>query len=122
MNVLIDMNLSPQRETLLREAGWTAVHWSRIGESNAPDHEILDWAKSNGHVIFTHDLDFGAILAATKADCPSVVQIRTQDVSPGHLKALVLDVLHRFQKHLEQGALISVDEKRSRVRLLPLLR
>jgi len=40
----------------------------------------MDWAKDNGYVVFTHDLDFSALLAATQAECSSVIQVRTQDV------------------------------------------
>jgi predicted nuclease of predicted toxin-antitoxin system len=70
MKLLIDMNLSPKWVSTLREAGWDAVHWSDIGKPNAPDHEILGFARANGYVIFTHDLDFATILAATKAELP----------------------------------------------------
>ncbi|MEI6134412.1 MAG: DUF5615 family PIN-like protein [Desulfomonile sp.] len=76
--------------------------------------------RSNGYVVFTHDLDFGAILAATKTRYPSVLQIRTQDVSPSLLEDLVLSVLAQFQKNLIEGALISVDQDMSRVRILPI--
>ena len=67
MKILIDMNLSPAWVSVLEDAGHTASHWSAIGSMNAPDREILSWAKMNGYVLFTHDLDFGAILAATAA-------------------------------------------------------
>lgn len=110
----------PKWVSTLLKAGWEAIHWSNIGKPNAPDHEIMEYAKSNGYVIFTHDLDFGTILAATKADCPSVIQIRTQDVTPKHLSRLVISALHQFNKHLEDGAIITVDEKKSRSRILPL--
>jgi len=120
MKLLIDMNLSPQWVPVLEEAGWEAVHWSRIGRPDAPDHEVLDYARSNGYVIFTHDLDFGTVLAATKADSPSVIQIRTQDVTPTHLSRLVISALRQFKQHLEAGALITVDEKKLRARILPL--
>ncbi|MEW6376558.1 MAG: DUF5615 family PIN-like protein [Thermodesulfobacteriota bacterium] len=114
------MNLSPAWVPVLKEAGHTAIHWSTIGPLNAPDHEILEWAKTQDHVLFTHDLEISAILAATEADAPSVIQIRTQDVTPDHAKDLLLNVLKRFAKDLRQGALISLDEEKSRVRLLPL--
>jgi predicted nuclease of predicted toxin-antitoxin system len=122
MKILIDMNLSPAWVPVLEEAGHTASHWATIGSVNAPDREILTWAKANGYVLFTHDLDFGAILAATEAEGPSVVQIRAQDISPDHVKSLLLNIIQRFAGNLLQGALISVDEGKSRVRLLPLRR
>jgi len=73
-------------------------------------------------LLFTHDLDFGAMLAATEAEGPSVIQLRAQDISPDHAKDLLINVINRFTKNLIQGVLISVDEEKSRVRLLPLRR
>lgn len=71
---------------------------------------------------FTHDLDFGAILAATDANSPSVFQIRTQDVSSKTLSPVVLSVLKQFEERLNEGALVTVNEKQARARLLPLKR
>lgn len=83
-------------------------------------YEIFEYAKSNGYVIFTHDLDFGTILAATNTDFPSVIQIRIQDVTPEHLSGYIISAIHQFEKHLEAGALITIDEKKSMARILPL--
>ena len=77
MKILIDMNLSPQWVAVFEGTGKQALHWSHVGPHNAPDHEILSYAKAEGYTVFTHDLDFGAILAATNADSPSVIQVRT---------------------------------------------
>lgn len=120
MKLLIDMNLSPQWVPVLESSGWKAVHWSLIGQPTAPDQEIFVYAKLHGYVIFNHDLDFGAILAATNAEYPSVIQVRAQDVTPKHLSGLVVSALHQFKKHLDEGALITIDEKKSRARILPL--
>lgn len=72
------MNLSPDWVEVLSGEGIDAVHWSEIGASSAYDQELMAWAKSNGYIVLTHDLDFGAILAATNADAPSVIQLRFQ--------------------------------------------
>jgi predicted nuclease of predicted toxin-antitoxin system len=120
MKILIDMNLSPEWEEVLCSSGWTATHWSRVGATDASDREILSWAKVNDYVLFTHDLDFGAILAASGAGAPSVIQVRTQDLTPSHLAPLVLRVLNQFREALARGALISVDDTSARVRMLPL--
>jgi len=119
MKLLVDMNLSPEWVRVLGEEGWEATHWSKIGDAGASDSEIMTWAKANGHVVFTHDLDFGAILAATKTQSPSVLQIRTKDVNPHHIRNLVNSVLNQFKGQLEKGALVSVDESTSRARILP---
>jgi predicted nuclease of predicted toxin-antitoxin system len=122
MKVVIDMNLSPAWVSLVERAGHTAKHWSSVGSPNAADREILGWARRNDYVVFTHDLDFGAILAATCANAPSVVQIRTQDPTPSLCAELLFDILRRYAQELSAGALISVDEDRARVHLLPLKR
>jgi predicted nuclease of predicted toxin-antitoxin system len=77
MNLLLDMNLSPDLCALFAAEGWSSLHWSQVGDPRAPDSLILAWAHSHDHIVVTHDLDFGAILAATQAAGPSVVQVRT---------------------------------------------
>jgi predicted nuclease of predicted toxin-antitoxin system len=120
LRLLIDMNLSPSWVDVLREAGFEAVHWFNIGAHNAPDSELFSWARENGYIVFTHDLDFGALLAATRAESPSVFQIRTDDVSPDALAPRAIELLNRFTPQLSAGALVVVDEMRERVRILPL--
>ena len=101
-------------------AGLDAIHWSAIGDPRATDRSIMQWARGNGNVVFTHDLDFGAILAATQASGPSVIQIRAENVLPEDAGDAVMAAILRFRDGLEQGALISVDPEKSHVRILPL--
>src|SRR5208282_2021541 len=82
VKILIDMNLSPSWILVFREQNWEAHHWSSVGNPAATDSEILDWAKKNGYVVFTHDLDFGALLASRPHPAPSVIQLRGQETSP----------------------------------------
>ena len=120
MKLLIDMNLSPLWVEFLAGAGFESTHWSQIGEPSAPDTEILDYASENGLVIFTHDLDFGALLATRKTRQPSVIQIRTQEVLPAAIGELAARALRTSRSHLEAGALVTVDPNRNRIRLLPI--
>ena len=121
MKVLVDMNLSPSWVPILERNGFSAVHWSATGDGRAPDPVVLGWARDNGYIVFTNDLDFGAILASTRASGPSVIQVRTQDVTPNHLGDIVVAALHEHQEILERGALITIDESRLRARILPLV-
>ncbi len=91
-----------------------------IGKTDAPDQEIMRWAQQHDYVVFTHDLDFGTILAMTNADGPSVIQVRTQNVHPSHLGLLVISALNQFETWLKSGALITVDETSARARILPM--
>jgi predicted nuclease of predicted toxin-antitoxin system len=122
MKILLDMNLSPLWVPVLTQAGFETVHWAKVGKPTAPDSELMLWAKQNGYVVFTHDLDFGDILAATNADAPSVIQIRDQDVRPESSGAAVISALNQFRKQLEAGALIVIDPKKARARILPIQR
>lgn len=121
MNILVDMNLSPSWVQALEDQGIAAIHWSSVGDGSAPDFEVMRWARDNDYVVFTNDLDFGAILAVTKAKSPSVIQVRARDVSPEHLAELVVRGLRQHELMLGQGALISIDEARLRSRILPLV-
>ena len=120
MKIIIDMNLPPSWVEFLAEKGFEAVHWSKIGDFGATDEVILGWAKKHDHVVFTHDLDFGALLAATKGEGPSVIQMRTQDTFPESCGEIVIKALNQFEDELERGALLSVDLHKARVRILPL--
>ena len=122
MKILVDMNLSPAWIPWLESAGLRARHWRDVGRGDATDAEIFEWARCNSYVIFTHDLDFGAMLAHCGSRSPSVFQVRTQDVTPARLGSRVIGLMHRFERELCDGALIVVDELRDRVRLLPLHR
>jgi predicted nuclease of predicted toxin-antitoxin system len=121
MKLLVDMNLSPRWVDTLRDAGWDAVHWSSIGRGNEPDAEIMRYAAQNGYTVLTHDLDFSAILAATHGDRPSVVQVRTDDVSPKVVSAAVIAALRRAEPELEAGALLTVSSGQMRIRMLPIV-
>lgn len=120
MKLLVDMNLSPRWVGVLADGGIGAAHWSTLGAKNAPDVEIMIYAEANGYVVLTHDLDFSAILAATGGEGPSVVQIRADDVSPDAIGKQVIVALRQMAAELEQGALLTVDANRTRLRILPL--
>jgi predicted nuclease of predicted toxin-antitoxin system len=120
MKVLIDMNLSPTWVNSFKNAGIEAIHWSQVGAANATDMEIFNWAIKNNYMVFTHDLDFGTLLAANKTNCPSVIQIRSQDVTPEKISNTIISVLNKFSENIENGALITIDENKSRVRILPI--
>jgi predicted nuclease of predicted toxin-antitoxin system len=49
VQILIDMNLSPDWVDELTKHGWVSVHWSMIGDPRAKDREIMDWARTNAY-------------------------------------------------------------------------
>ena len=80
----------------------------------------MAYVSANNCVVLTHDLDCGAILAATHGEKPSVVQIRAEDVSPDAIGKQIVIALRQMASELEEGALLTVDPNRTRLRLLPL--
>lgn len=120
MKFLVDMNLSPRWVAWLVSLGHEACHWSDIGPPDATDSTILAWARTQGTVVLTHDLDFGDILAATGGSSPSVVQLRSGSLAVDALGPLVERALRAADAELAAGALVTIDAARHRVRLLPL--
>lgn len=121
MKLLVDMNLSPRWAVALEAADVDACHWSTVGASAAADEEVLSWAATNGFVLLTHDLDFGTILAFSGAATPSVIQIRSEDLRPEILAGRVASAVVRLVEALAEGAIVTIEPARDRVRILPLL-
>lgn len=120
MKVLIDMNLSPTWVDFFKENNIDSIHWSSVGKAYENDHIIFDYASKNNYLIFTNDLDFGAILAATNAKSPSVFQLKSQELMPNFIGDLVIYSLRKFQKELFEGVLITFDVSKVRIRILPI--
>ncbi|MGH8118257.1 MAG: DUF5615 family PIN-like protein [Rhodanobacteraceae bacterium] len=119
MKLLVDMNLSPRWVDTLAQGGIEAEHWSKLGAANAPDAAIMAYARQHDFVVLTHELDFSAILAATHGEKPSVVQIRAEDVNADVIGPQVLVALRQMTVELDAGALITIDPRRTRLRVLP---
>jgi predicted nuclease of predicted toxin-antitoxin system len=120
MKILVDMNLSPDWVEVLRESVSQAVHWSAIGSSNAADTTITEYARREGFVILTQDMDFGAILAASGDISPSVILLRAGRVTPSRLGLQVISAIQRLRDEFTAGAFVTVEPKRTRITVLPL--
>jgi predicted nuclease of predicted toxin-antitoxin system len=122
VKLLVDMNLSPSWASRLAQHGFEAVHWSAIGAPTTPDDEILAWAHDQGFVVITNARDFAAFLAATGGPAPSVVQVRMQDLLSDASVDVIVRALEAYRDGVEEGALLSIDESGTRVKMLPLRR
>ena len=119
MKILVDMNLSPEWVKPLNGGGLEAFHWSALGPTNAPDEAIMAFAEMHDFIVLTNDLDFGTILAATKQSKPSVVQLRTEDLDHRIIGKRVTSILLKLEAELREGALVTVEDSRTRFRPLP---
>jgi predicted nuclease of predicted toxin-antitoxin system len=120
VNILIDMNLSPDWEEVFKQAGFNSKHWSQVGSPCASDVEIMEYARKEDMVVFTHDLDFSALLYSTGAMKPSVIQLRSEDTRPTMMGSILISAIGQAEDHLISGALVTVDPRKNRITLLPL--
>jgi predicted nuclease of predicted toxin-antitoxin system len=121
VKILIDMNLTPAWVEFFAARDIASSHWSDVGDPKALDPEIMAFAREHRLVVFTHDLDFGNILAVTHARGPSVIQARVEDPLPATIGEAVVAAITDNEVHLERGALITLDPDRRRIRILPIV-
>lgn len=121
MKLLLDQGIPRTAAKLLNRAGIDTVHVGEIGYAEAEDDMILQFGRKGGYVIATLDADFHASLALTGATDPSVIRIRIEGLKAGAAAELLKTVLVRCSRDLEQGAAVTVQEERIRVRQLPLI-
>lgn len=122
MKFLADMGVSPDTVLWLRSLGYDAVHLHEQGLDRLPDAEVLSRARDEQRVLLTHDLDFGYLLAISRAQLPSVVIFRLDDMRPRSVNHYLERVLHQHKDELNAGAVVIVTEGRTRVRMLPIQR
>jgi predicted nuclease of predicted toxin-antitoxin system len=121
MKLLLDQGLPRSAAKLLREAGIDTVHVSEIDYSTADDATILQRGREEERIVITFDADFHALLALSGAISPSVIRIRIEGLYGKKAAELIQAVLTRCAEDLKQGAVVTVQPKRIRVRRLPLL-
>lgn len=121
MRFLVDASMSPVVVQELREAGHEALHVGDVLQLNAPDHKILDYAAEDARIVVAADTDFGDLLASTQASGPSVVLFHRQTGRrPTEQAAILLANLDEVEADLTAGAIVVIEERRVRVRMLPI--
>lgn len=120
MRILLDMNIPLIYKTLLEEKGLEILRWRNIGAPTAADTEIMAYARDQNLIVLTCDLDFSAILSATREIKPSIVQIRASIRHANKVADLITAAVSQYADELKKGAVLSIDEKKARLRLLPL--
>jgi predicted nuclease of predicted toxin-antitoxin system len=85
-----------------------------------PDEQVLAKAVAEQRIVLTMDLDFGYLLAISKASLPSVILFRLEDKRSERVNERLSEVLRLCLNDLSAGAIVVVIETTIRVRRLPI--
>ena len=118
--LLLDQGLPRSTATILRTAGWDVIHVSEVDMSRATDEYILEYTEQNQYICVTLDSDFHAMLAVSDARSPSVIRLRIEGLNGEGLAGLLLKIWPKIEKHLSEGAMVTITERTVRIRRLPL--
>lgn len=118
--LVADVHISPRTVSELQRLGFHICRVTDHVSPHASDAEIIQLARCHHAAIVTHDLDFSALVAQGGTRFPSVVSVRVEDARPRAVTQLLAEVLPLIEKDLSEGAIVSVEEARFRVRKLPI--
>jgi len=120
LRFLADIHISPRTVKALQSEGHDIVHITGFLPATETDRRIVEFAAEEGHVIVTQNLDFSALVVKRGKSKPSVLSFRVSNAKPDHITEVLKSVLVTVSKELEKGAIISVDDRGVRIRLLPI--
>ncbi|HHT9122033.1 MAG TPA: DUF5615 family PIN-like protein [Candidatus Wunengus sp. YC63] len=120
MKFLADMGISPKTVTFLQGLEQDVVHLHEQGFYRMTDFDILEKALCEKRILLTHDLDFGELIARSRARLPSIIIFRLRNMSPEKVNLHLHEIISKHQDALQQGVIISVTEGQIRIRLLPI--
>ena len=119
---MLDQGLPHTTTHLLQALGWDVEHTNNIGMNRASDGAILDYARKTDRVCVTLDADFHMLLALGQATRPSVIRIRQEGLKAEDIVQLLTRICPKIANQVLQGALVTVTEKRLRIRQLPVVK
>lgn len=114
------MGVSFRTVQWLRESGHDAIHVREYGMHQADDALILSRGKQEGRIVLTMDLGFGYLLTISRQQFPSLIIFRLEDESSDNLNRKLQMIFNHHLDDLEAGSVLSVGERRIRVRRLPI--
>ena len=120
MRLLGDVNIAAATIQALRARGFDVLALTEVGLHRLQDVDILAQAAREGRSVVTFDRRFTTSLALFRMELPSVIVLSIRDQTPASATPKLLSALEQHREVLDEGAIVIVDDDRTRVRRLPL--
>ena len=117
--LLADVHISPKTVADLQKQGYEIMRSSEFLPANAPDINILEFARTENWVVLTQDLDFSMLVALSRYSQPSLITLRLSSAKPDIVTQRLLDVLPQIEGALQEGSAITIQDDSIRIRKLP---
>ena len=120
MRLLADLHIAPRTVHFLRSLGHDVLRVTDLLPATASDESIVERAAQDERIILTQDLDMTAIIALSRRQYPSLVTLRLSSVRIEFVNTVLQRTLPMLEHDLQQGALVTIEDSRVRLRRLPL--
>lgn len=119
IRLLADVHISPKTVRDLQKQGYEIMRSSDVLPNNAPDINILEFARTENWVVLTQDLDFSMLVALSRYSQPSLITLRLSSAKPDIVTQKLLDILPQIEEVLQEGSAITIQDESIRIRKLP---
>ncbi|MFN9649537.1 MAG: DUF5615 family PIN-like protein [Pseudanabaena sp.] len=119
IRLLADVHISPKTVADLQKQGYEIMRSSEVLPANAPDINILEFARTENWVVLTQDLDFSMLVALSRYSQPSLITLRLSSAKPDIVTQKLLEVLPQIEVALQEGSAITIQDESIRIRKLP---
>ncbi len=120
LRLIADVHISPLTVAALNLQGYDIVRSTDFLPATAADIEILEFARAEGRIVLTQDLDFSMLVALSNNERPSLITLRLSSAKPDVVTQRLLEVLPNLEQDLIEGSAISIDDNSIRIRKLPI--
>lgn len=120
LSFVADVHISPLTVTALKLQGYDIVRSTDLLPATAADAEILEFARVDGRIVVTQDLDFSMLVALSRHSQPSLITLRLSSAKPDVVTQKLLDVLPTIESELTEGAAVTINDDTVRIRKLPM--
>ena len=121
MRLLADLHNAPRTVQLLRSLGHDVLRVTDLLLATASDETIVERAAQDERIILTQNLDMTAIIALSRRQYPSLVTLRLSSVRIEFVNTILQRTLPILEQDLLQGAFLTIEASRVRLRRLPLI-